>query len=33
MACLREAITQTLVCGYAHHIQPLMLTGMFGVRA
>ena len=36
MACLREAITQTLEHGYAHHIQRLMITGlfalMFGVR-
>ena len=36
MACLREAITQTLAHGYAHHIQRLMVTGLFtlllGVR-
>ncbi len=36
MACLREAITQTLQHGYAHHIQRLMVTGLFaqllGVR-
>lgn len=33
MACLREAIRQTLEYGYAHPIQRLMLTGMFGVLA
>lgn len=33
MACLREAITQTLEHGYAHHIQRLMLTGMFCLLA
>jgi deoxyribodipyrimidine photolyase-related protein len=36
MVCLREAITQTLQYGYAHHIQRLMITGLFclllGVR-
>lgn len=36
MACLREALTQTLEHGYAHHIQRLMVTGLFtlllGVR-
>jgi deoxyribodipyrimidine photolyase-related protein len=36
MACLREALTQTLAHGYAHHIQRLMVTGLFtlllGVR-
>jgi deoxyribodipyrimidine photolyase-related protein len=29
MACLREAITQTLAYGYAHHIQRLMVTGLY----
>ncbi|MGB5260784.1 MAG: cryptochrome/photolyase family protein, partial [Gammaproteobacteria bacterium] len=36
MVCLREAIGQTLRYGYAHHIQRLMVTGLFclllGVR-
>ncbi len=36
MACLRDAITQTLTHGYAHHIQRLMVTGLYllllGVR-
>ena len=36
MACMRDAIHQTLRFGYAHHIQRLMVTGlyalMFGVR-
>ncbi|MBQ0929908.1 cryptochrome/photolyase family protein [Ideonella sp. 4Y16] len=31
MACLREAITQTLALGYAHHIQRLMVTGLFAL--
>ncbi len=29
MTCLREAISQTLDHGYAHHIQRLMVTGLF----
>jgi len=29
MNCLRETITQTLRYGYAHHIQRLMVTGLF----
>ncbi len=36
MVCLRESIGQTLQHGYAHHIQRLMVTGLFclllGVR-
>lgn len=36
MNCLRQAIGQTLTHGYAHHIQRLMVTGLysllFGVR-
>lgn len=33
MRCLREAITQTLELGYAHHIQRLMVTGLFALLA
>ncbi len=33
MNCMRQAIRQTLSNGYSHHIQRLMLTGMFGVTA
>ncbi|RYG08986.1 MAG: hypothetical protein EON92_15535 [Burkholderiales bacterium] len=33
MNCMRQCITQTLNLGYAHHIQRLMVTGMFGVTA
>jgi deoxyribodipyrimidine photolyase-related protein len=29
MACLRDALGQTLKFGYAHHIQRLMVTGLF----
>jgi len=31
MACLRESIGQTLRLGYAHHIQRLMVTGLFAL--
>jgi len=31
MACLREAIGQTLRLGYAHHIQRLMVTGLYAL--
>jgi len=31
MHCLRQAITQTLTHGYAHHIQRLMVTGLFAL--
>jgi deoxyribodipyrimidine photolyase-related protein len=33
MNCMRQCITQTLANGYSHHIQRLMVTGMFGVTA
>ncbi|ONN72166.1 cryptochrome/photolyase family protein [Pseudomonas oryzihabitans] len=33
MACMREAIGQTLALGYAHHIQRLMVTGNFALLA
>lgn len=31
MACLRDTITQTLEFGYAHHIQRLMVTGLYAL--
>jgi deoxyribodipyrimidine photolyase-related protein len=31
MACLRDAISQTLQHGYAHHIQRLMITGLYAL--
>lgn len=31
MNCLRQAIGQTLETGYAHHIQRLMVTGLFSL--
>jgi deoxyribodipyrimidine photolyase-related protein len=33
MNCLKQCITQTLEHGYSHHIQRLMVTGMFGLTA
>ena len=31
MACLADTITQTLATGYAHHIQRLMITGLYAL--
>ena len=31
MRCLRQAVGQTLAHGYAHHIQRLMVTGLYGL--
>jgi len=31
LTCLRESIGQTLRTGYAHHIQRLMVTGLYGL--
>ena len=33
MNCMRQTILDTLQHGYAHHIQRLMVTGMFGILA
>jgi deoxyribodipyrimidine photolyase-related protein len=33
MNCMKQAVGQTLKHGYAHHIQRLMVTGMFGLLA
>jgi deoxyribodipyrimidine photolyase-related protein len=31
MACMKDAISQTLAHGYAHHIQRLMVTGLYAL--
>ena len=31
MACLRDALAQTLTHGYANHIQRLMVTGLYAL--
>ena len=31
MKCLQQAVGQTLAHGYAHHIQRLMVTGLYGL--
>lgn len=33
MNCMRQTIQDTMKLGYAHHIQRLMVTGMFGILA
>ena len=33
MNCMKQTINDTLSYGYAHHIQRLMVTGMFGILA
>jgi deoxyribodipyrimidine photolyase-related protein len=33
MNCLKDALAQTLEYGYAHHIQRLMVTGLFALLA
>lgn len=33
MNCVRQTVLQTLEWGYAHHIQRLMVTGLFGLLA
>jgi deoxyribodipyrimidine photolyase-related protein len=33
MNCMKQTINDTMLHGYAHHIQRLMVTGMFGILA